>query len=286
MARHDCPHCDRSFPAKKALEDHLDREHPDQGKPINKTALAVGALLVIAAGVVGAAVLTGGGDGDDSRFHLDSVPTKGDEDAPITLVAFESPACTSCRQFHLPRGGQPSVLDQIETNYVDTGDLLYAEKYARAGYQWEGLAANGQKCVFHMAGAEAFFDLTETFYDRQPEIHQDNVIPFLRDWSAANGLDPEAVAECTEDRRYGDELNRDVSDGREAGVLGTPTFFLIHADGLVDRLPLGGYDSFSEAIDKALEKAERQAERTNQTGTANGTDQAPEDGSAAGTEDR
>lgn len=274
MARHDCPHCDRSFPAKKALDDHVGREHPDETTPINKTALVVGGLLVVAALVVGATVLTGGGGGeaDDSRFHLESAPTKGDPDAPVTLVAFESPACTSCRLFHLPRDGQPSILDRIEINYIDTGQLYYAEKYTKAGYRWEDVAASGQKCAFHMGGAEAFFDLTEHFYDRQPDVNQGNVVGFMEDWAAANGLDPEALADCAESRDHGDELNMDLNDAQRAGVLGTPTFFLIEADGFVNRLPLGEYDSFAQAIDKALEEAEQQAaeEDAQQNTTASG----------------
>lgn len=271
MARHDCPHCDRSFPAKKALDDHIGREHPDERTPINKTALVVGGLLVVAALVVGATVLTGGGGGeaDDNRFHLESVPTKGDPDAPVTLVAFESPACTSCRQFHLPRDGQASILDRIETNYIDEGQLYYAEKYAKAGYRWEDVAASGQKCAFHMGGAEAFFDLTEHFYDRQPSINQGNVVGFMEDWASSNGLDPEALADCAESRDHGRELNMDLKDGQEAGVLGTPTFFLIEADGFVNRLPLGGYDSFADAIDDALEEAEQQAAQENATASGN-----------------
>lgn len=262
MAPNDCPHCERSFPHKKALEDHIGREHPDARAPVNKTALVVGGLLVVAALVVGASMLMGDGAGsaDDSRFHLESVPTKGDPDAPVTLVAFESPACTSCRQFHLPRDGQASILDRIEANYVDTGQVFYAEKYAKAGYRWEDVAASGQKCAFHMGGAEAFFDLTQAFYDRQPSIGQGNVVTFMEDWAEGYGLDGQALADCAEDRDHGDELNVDLNDGREAGVLGTPTFFLIEPDGSVNRLPLGGYDSFADAIDEALEEAERPAE--------------------------
>ncbi|MDX1611548.1 MAG: thioredoxin domain-containing protein, partial [Candidatus Thermoplasmatota archaeon] len=272
----DCPHCERSFPAKKALEDHVQRAHPGAPSPgASKTPYIVAGLVVLA-GLVTALALLGGGGGDvlEDRFHLSTSPHQGDLDAPVALIAFESPACSSCRLFHVPRGDDTtSVLDKVNEQYVAEGKLLYVEKYARAGYRWETMAAHGQKCAYNELGTQAFFDLTEAFYDQQASLSRSNVLSFLQGWAQGNGHDAQALVDCTQEERYQDQITQDLGDGEVAGVLGTPTFILVHPDGETERVPLGSFATFANAIEKALEKAPEPAEGPQASG--NGTTQAP-----------
>lgn len=258
MAKVDCPHCKRSFPKQKARDDHIARAHPDEDPPKDRKPLLIGGLAVLAVIVV-AFMLFGGGGSAAGQFHVEDSPSKGDPDAPVQLVAFESPACTSCRLFHVPRGGEElSTLDKIEERYVDSGQLLYVEKFARAGYPWETRAAHGQKCTFHLGGADAFFDLTDRFYEQQPSLSSSNVDSFMTQWARGyTGIDANELVTCAREERYGQDITRDRGDGDGAGVLGTPSFFLVHPDGEVERLPFAGFVSFANAIEAALDKVEQ-----------------------------
>lgn len=213
-------------------------------------------------------MLGGGGDAGtlEEDYHLSTSPHAGDEDAPVALVAFESPACTSCRQFHLPRHGQPSTIDRIFERYVDTGQVLYLEKYTRAGYPWETTGAHGQKCAWNQGGWETFSSLTQHFYDDQHSVSSGNVVTFMDQWASREpGLDTADFSACVREQRHSDEITQDLGDSEVAGVRGTPTFILVGHDGTSRTLPLGEFGSFANAIESALADARAADAAANET---------------------
>ena len=64
------------------------------------------------------------------------------------------------------------------------------------------------------------------------------------------GLDDEAFSKCVDERRYADFVEADFTAGQQAGVTGTPAFF-------VNGIPLKGArdaDSLSRVVDSELER--------------------------------
>lgn len=266
----DCPHCDRELPNRSALDDHVERAHPDAKAARNWTPIIVGVLVILAVGAVGAALITGGGGGAKSPYHIEQSPRTGSEDAPVKVIAFESPACTSCRLFHIPRDGQPSTFDQVHSAYVDEGQVQYVEKFQRAGYPWGRLGANAQKCAWHQGGWEAFHSLTQGYYENRPRISASNAERFALQWSESSPtVDASAFQACLEERRYDDELTRDLSDGRGAGVAGTPTFIIVAPDGSSQKV-VGPqpFSTFAGMIDNALAKAPQDSPADNNSSTS------------------
>lgn len=281
---HDCPHCDRSLPNSNALEDHVSRAHPDAKEPTNWTPILVGVLAVLALGAVGAALITGGGGSAENPYHIESSPHTGDLDAPVQFIAFESPACTSCRLFHIPREGNPSTFDQVIENYVDTGKILYVDKFARAGYGWDRVGGNAQKCAWHLGGWEAFEGLTQSYYENRRSISGSNAASFALDWARQSPtVDAGQFRSCFEDRAHDGDITTDLADGQQAGVAGTPTFIIVSPDG--DTRKIVGpqpYSTFANAIEGALADVPRgdagdgdtDDGTSNSTNGSNGTTQA------------
>lgn len=266
---HDCPHCDREVPSRKALEDHIDRSHPDAEDPSDRTWIALGALVVLAVAAVGAAMVFSGDSTADDRFHIEESPHTGDLDAPVKMIAFESPACTSCRLFHIERDGQPSTFSQIHDRYVTTGQVTYVEKFASAGYGWDRVGAQAQKCAWNLGGWEAFHELTQGYYDQRPQISASNADRFALDWAEGSStVEAQAFASCFDERRHDDEISQDVTDGQVAGARGTPTFIIIAPDGSSEKI-VGPqpFNTFAISIENALDKAAEEP-----TNDANGTD--------------
>lgn len=252
----DCPHCDRTLPNRSALEDHVERAHADEAAAgTNWTPIVVGAIVVVALGALGAALITGGG-GAGGGFHVEDSPHTGDADAPVKFVAFESPACTSCRLFHVPRDGQASTFQRILDTYGSNEDFVYVEKYSPAGYGWDRVGANAQRCAWHMGGWESFHALTQAYYEERSRISGSNAAGFALNWADTHqDVDRDAFAACFEENRYDGELSTDVADGRSAGVSGTPTFVIVGPDGetttIVGPQP---YTSFQTVIEHELDK--------------------------------
>lgn len=271
----DCPHCDRSFPTSRALDDHIARSHPDATEPTNWTPILVGALAVLAVAAVGAALLMGGGGNAETPYHVEESPRTGDERAPVTLIAFESPACPNCKRFHLGSGDGPSAYEQLLETYVEPGEVRYVEKFSPIRYSWERTAANAQKCVWHQGGWEAFHGITQAYYTNQNSMDASNAAAFATDWAqGASSVNANELDDCIRDARYSHELDRDVSDGRGAGVRGTPTFIILAPDGTSQQV-VGPqpFSHFQGLIEDALAK-------TSDPGDA-GTDEPEGNGSTS-----
>lgn len=255
---HECPHCDREFPASRALEDHMDRAHPDAGEPTDWTRVLLVGLFVLAAGAVAAALVLGGSGGSGEGLNVQDSPRTGNDSAPVQMIAFESPACTSCRLFHVSRGGEPSTFSRVIEDYVEPGQVLYVEKFARAGYGWDRIGANAQRCAWELGGWSAFESLTQAYYSNRNQIDRSNSDSFAIDWARrsdeVNTRDFEA---CFEENRFNDKLGRDLADGDRADVEGTPTFLIRSADGSNERRIVGPqpYSTFANALDAAIAQA-------------------------------
>lgn len=279
----ECPHCDRELPSRKALDDHVDRAHPEAEAPSSGGSWWIlGVLVALAlAAVVGAMVL--GGGGADSEFHIEQSPHTGDLDAPVKLVAFESPACTSCRLFHIERGGDPSTFDQLHDRFVATGQVTYVEKFARAGYGWDRVGANAQKCAWNLGGWEAFHGLTQGYYEERSRISGDNAGSFALSWARDSPtVDASAFRSCFEDKRYDEEISRDLGDGRAAGAQSTPTFIVVAPDGSQEKIvgpqPV---ETFTAKIQQALAKQPDDARDTDANGSSSGDGNATDGGSGS-----
>lgn len=253
----DCPHCDRELPNRQAVEDHVDRAHPDADEPTDGTRILLVGIVVLAIAAVAAAALFAGSGTDGQGFHVEDSPRTGNETAPVTLIAFESPACTSCQLFHVPRDGQPSTYARVQENYVRTGQVLYVEKFTPAGYGWDRLGANAQRCAWELSGWSAFESLTQAFYTNRDQVSGSNAEAFAREWAQRSTREQaDTFGSCLDERRFDDKLSRDLADGNRASVSGTPTFLILTREGETRRI-VGPqpYETFANALDTALAQA-------------------------------
>lgn len=250
-----CPRCHRTFAADK-LKSHYAKAHGGKPPmdPKKKATIAVAVFVALGAGIA-IAVASGAFDPPpaDIAFHIDGSPRMGSEDAPVQLIAFESPQCPSCRLFHVPRNGGESTFDRIVESYVNTGKVRYVEKTFFIGEPWEERAASAQKCAWHRS-EPSFFNLTHSIYaEAQGTYFSSLPDSYLENFAAREGFDVGAFMTCVNQDKYRHEIEQDVQDGMRAGVRGTPNFFIIAPDGT--RTLISGaqpYATFRDAIEQAL----------------------------------
>jgi predicted DsbA family dithiol-disulfide isomerase len=84
-------------------------------------------------------------------------------------------------------------------------------------------------------------------------------------------VDADRFRDCFEEKRYDDEIGRDLGDGRAAGVQSTPTFVIVAPDGSTERIvgpqPV---ETFVSAIEDALAKATTDANESGSNGSGEG----------------
>ena len=173
---------------------------------------------------------------DDGGFVL------GDEDAPITIVAFEDFLCGHCQRF------KPTV-DQFVEKYVKTGMARFEYRIFPAVHPgYSPLAGKLAECadtlrpgsfwhahdvLFDIASARAFSDQSS------------------RSFAETLGFDYAKVLECTADAS---QVDTDTQLGQMLGVTGTPTIMLRYNDGYPQHSPFGRQANF-EQLSSLVEQA-------------------------------
>ena len=222
-----CRSCGRAFQTEALLEKHRTRSHAGGSA---KTWLAIGAIVVL--GAMAVYWLTGGAPGpattraaNFASFGLADDPYHGNPDAPVVVVAFEAPRCTSCRQFHL------NVMPGLQERYFDTGKAVLYYVQFTAGYDLDRPAGIVQECLLAVGGREAFWGFTDALYEEQPAITVANLDARVAAYVQEKGLDSEAVQDCRDGADGETPLELDWGNAYSHGASGTPTFFVFGPEG-------------------------------------------------------
>jgi len=138
-------------------------------------------------------------------------PFRGPKDAPVTIVVFWDAQCPFCAKAQ-------AVLQQVLETYPNEVKLVFRhfplERHAHAK-----LAAEAAECAARQG----------KFWEYYAQLHADATrlsLEGLRVLAQELGLDLRAFATCLDTGKARGRVVKDLADGREAGVTGTPTFFI------------------------------------------------------------
>ncbi len=177
---------------------------------------------------------------DPSLFDLANEPTKGDENAPVTIVEYSDFECPFCARFF--QGAYP----QIVSDYIDTGvaKLVFKDFPLDNIHPLAVPAAVAANCVYETMGDDSFFAYHDRVFASQPLLTNENI----RQWAIQEGLTDEQYDRCVNSEEYTAEIYDDLREGQMYGATGTPSFF-INGRLLIGSQPIG---AFADAIEMAL----------------------------------
>ena len=162
-------------------------------------------------------------------------PARGPENAPIQIIEFSDFQCPFCYQAH------PTVTKVLST-YGDKIRFVYRH-YPLPNHPNARPAAEAAACA---AEQDRFWQYHDRLFDNQSKLSASD----LKQHAATLGLDTTKFAACVDARKYKDLVDEDMKAGEEAGVSGTPAFFI---NGRV----LGGaqpFEAFKRIIDEELRR--------------------------------
>lgn len=223
--QYHCKRCKQDFPNPGKLRKHLEQEHGSASNhdPRKRLLVLAGAALVAAA--IGFLVLADDDAPSDTRagnlqrFGLQDDPFLGDPDAPVVLVGFESPHCSSCQRFH------NQILPGIKQELIDSGDVVYYYVQATINHPTDLEGSIAQECAHKIGGPATFWNLTDTLYGRPDIYASPDYRTILEDLAPDEGLDPVTLTDCYDGRQTNSRVSADYRTGRDHNVRGTPTFF-------------------------------------------------------------
>jgi len=158
-------------------------------------------------------------------------PVLGEEKAPVTIIEYGSYLCGHCIAF-----GR-DTFPKIDENYIKTGKVKFIYRsYPPYELGMALMCANEQN---------KFWEYHE--YAIQNDI---NKVEDLKSFATSAGLDGSVFDQCFDSGKYQSAAEKIITDGQNAGVSGTPTFF-INSQKIVGAR---AYEDFAKAIDSELNK--------------------------------
>lgn len=168
----------------------------------------------------------------------DDDPMEGDADAPVTIIEFSDFQCPFCGKFF------KETLPQLRKDYIETGKAkLVFRDFPLDFHQFAQKAAEAAECA-HEQGK--FWEMHDMIFDHQDALAVDD----LKGYAKQAGLDTTKFGDCLDSGKYESEVKKDLADGSNVGVSGTPAFF-INGMALTGAQP---YEAFKQIIDAELAK--------------------------------
>lgn len=216
---------------------------------LSRRQVLIGGLLGLGS-VAGATLLGGSGGGKSLTEHaaatnLGTQPTLGPSpsEAEGTIVAFEDPSCPSCARF------ERSTFPQLKSELINPGRVSFVFRGIPVVYPWGDPGVLALEATYSRS-VEAFWGLKAFYYREQANIESENVQEGTRQYLAdQTDVDADAVISDVQSETSRDAVDVDLQASQDAGVRGTPTFFLFSGDSFATEI-VGpqSYDVFANSL--------------------------------------
>lgn len=208
------------------------KEEPEKGEPVKKddakqkkserteniVALAVFAFLIL----IGVFIFTQGfgllnkekAGTTKIKMTIGNDAYEGNINASITIVAFSDYECPFCSRAE-------QTIKDILKKY--DGKVLYVFKDFPLTWM-HAYAFNASLAAKCAKEQDKYWEYHYYLFEHQDQLGNQ----YLKDYANLLGLDTEKFNTCFETQRYKGEVNNDITVGEDAGVSGTPTFFIFN----------------------------------------------------------
>ncbi len=169
-----------------------------------------------------------------AELSFNGAPVRGAENAPVTIVKFEDFQCPYCKT------AQPTFKELLKT-YDGKVRVVHKDLPLEAIHPQARQSAEAARC----AGEQGkFWEYHDKVYSYSPKLSADE----LKSYAKEVGLNVESFDQCFASGKYRAAVQKDLNDGAQLGLTGTPTFF-INGREMSGAQPL---EAFSAIIDEEL----------------------------------
>lgn len=162
-------------------------------------------------------------------------PSRGSENAPVTVVMFSDFQCSACAGTH-------PMLQKVLAEYKDK------IRFVVRNFPLTTIHENAYNAALAAAAAHAqgkFFEYTEILYQNQDKLD----VASLKKYASDLGLNRRQFDADFDGRKFEANLKKDIEDGSAYGINGTPTIYVNGV--MVNNLSAEG---FRQIIERELPK--------------------------------
>ncbi|NNM35682.1 MAG: DsbA family protein, partial [Nitrosopumilus sp.] len=167
----------------------------------------------------------------------------------ITIIEFSDYECPFCQRFYV------NTLPLIEENYINTGkvNFVYRDFPIQSIHDNALPSALATECADDQG---KFWEYHNMIFDKKStweKIDGANLLQEFEQYAITLGLNIEEFNACLASGKYLDEIKKDLQDGRDYGVTGTPAFFIGNDElGYVELKGAQPFESFQKVLDGML----------------------------------
>jgi protein-disulfide isomerase len=180
---------------------------------------------------------------------VDDDPVKGEQNAPITIIEFSDFQCPFCARFH--EQTLPLILEQ----YVETGKVkfVYRDFPIQTSHPNAMPAAAASECAHEQ---DKYWEYHDELFKNQGiwnNMEITSAITIFKEYATKLELNQEQFDSCLDSGKYIEEINKDLRDGQNYGITGTPGFFIGNEqDGFIQLTGARPFEAFKSVIDSQL----------------------------------
>lgn len=166
----------------------------------------------------------------------------GNEEARITIYEYSDFECPYCRTVH-------PTLERVVEDYE--GDVNWVYRHFPLSFHEPAASAMAEasECVAEVGGNDKFWEFSSALYDGQATGEDASLVALAE----TLGVDGAAVQTCLDSDKYLERIAKDLQEGSDAGVSGTPGNIIFdHETGTAIALPgaqpIGNFKSKIDAL--------------------------------------
>ena len=167
------------------------------------------------------------------RVEVGDSPTKGPDNAKVTIVEFTDFQCPFCAKV------QPTLTQILEKYPQDVRKVF--KQHPLAFHKDAPLAPEASLAA---GGQGKFWEMKEVLFNNQKQLKEENLIQYAQEL----GLDLEQFKSDLSTHKYKEQVERETEEAVNLGATGTPAFF-VNGRYLSGAKPL---ESFVAVIDEEL----------------------------------
>jgi protein-disulfide isomerase len=233
------------------------RQAREGGSDMKKLYIVLAVVAVIGIGAVGYQVGSGAGGAVSEPIAVEGLEdierlvelaqgvTKGDPNAPVTIIEFGDFQCPACQQF------ATQVKPQMELAFVESGKakFVYYDWPIIEAHPNAFLAARASRCA---AEQNMYWEYHDNLFRNQARwaVLSDAVGTFV-DYAGSLSMDEDAFGSCLRSDRHADVVSANMELGMQLGVGGTPTIIVEHG-GVPRNIRNWDFQSLAAYIDGLL----------------------------------
>ena len=183
------------------------------------------------------------------KISADDDPMIGDPNAPITIIEFSDFQCPFCARFHV------QTLPSIYEEYIEQGKVkLVFRDFPIQNIHPNALpAAVAAECANEQGKFKDMHDILFETQNQWNKIETVAALSLFSQYASDMQMDQEKFESCIASGKYIEEIRKDLEDGRDYGVSGTPGFFVGNDEiGYVELKGAQPFESFKKIIDAQL----------------------------------